>query len=318
MRRVGASRGVSAARGAAAVGLALSLAAGAADAQDDGPRVYQLVPLGAKAFTAFAVNKRGNEEPENGNLIPGSKIDTDIVVLRYVQTFGLAGRQFSPFVILPFGQVRSTVHEAAGDIVTESSGLGDAQIGGALGLFGSPALRPDAYARYRPVLSTSLLARVFFPTGTYSRDQPVNLGANRYAFQIGLPTGLIFGQAYGSPNLTTLEFLPTETFYEANDRPYGAARVTRAPQFSLESHLTRNFGPAVWLSADMLYRSGGATTTDGRPDHNPTQGWSAGLSGALRLAPRATVILTYQHVVERSDQGPNGWFFRTALVVPLR
>jgi hypothetical protein len=299
------------------LGLVLWFAAGAANAQDDGPRVYQLVPLGAKAFTGFVVNKRGNEQPENGGLIPGSKIDTDIVVLRYVQTFGVGGRQFSPFVIVPFGQVRSTVHAPAGNVVTQSSGAGDAQIGGTFGLLGSPALSPEAYARFHPMLSASLFARVFVPTGAYNQAQPVNLGANRYAFQIGLPTGLIFGQAYGSPTLTTLELLPTETFYEANDQPYGAARVTRAPQFALETHLTHNFNPAVWFSADMLYRNGGATTTDGRSDHNPTRGLSAGLSGAVRVAPRATVALTFQHVVERTDQGPDGWFFRTALIVPL-
>jgi hypothetical protein len=286
--------------------------------QDDGPRVYQLAPLGAKAFTAFAVVKRGNETPENGDVIPGSRIDTNILVLRYVQTFGLGGRQVSPFVILPTGYVRSTVHAPTGDVVTESSGLGDAQIGGTIGLFGAPALAPDAYAQYRAQVSTGLLARVFFPTGAYSRGQPVNLGAHRYAFQLGLPTGLVFGQTYLDPTLTTLELLPTITFYGANAEPYGATRVVKAPQFSLEGHLTRNLGPAAWLSADVLYRDGGETTTDGRPDHNPTRGWSAGLSGAYRLAPLATVILTYEHVVERSDQGPDGWFFRTALVVPFR
>jgi hypothetical protein len=42
------------------------------------------------------------------------------------------------------------------------------------------------------------------------------------------------------------------------------------------------------------------------------------VSGAVRLAPHATVILTYEHVVERSDNGPDGWFFRAALVVPFR
>ncbi len=39
---------------------------------------------------------------------------------------------------------------------------------------------------------------------------------------------------------------------------------------------------------------------------------------AYRPAPLATVILTCKHVVERSDLGPDGWFFRTALVVPFR
>lgn len=304
-----------------ATSLALALwlaAAGVARAQDDGPRVYQLAPVGSKAFTAFAVVKRGNETPESGDVVPGSKIDTEILVLRYVQTFDLGGRQVSPFVILPTGHVRSTVHGQTGDIVTESSGLGDAQIGGTIGLFGSPALAPAAFAQFRPPASTGLLARVFFPTGAYDRNQPVNFGAHRYSFQLGLPTGLVFGQSYADPTLTTLELLPTLTVYGANTQPYGANRVTKAPQFSLEAHLTRTFAPVFWGSLDMLYRDGGETTTDGRPDHNPTRGWSAGASGAVRLAPRATVILTWEHVVERSDQGPIGWFFRTAVVVPFR
>jgi len=287
-------------------------------AQDDGPRVYQLAPVGAKAFTTFAVAKRGNETPESGDVIAGSRIDTNILVLRYVQTFNLGGRQFSPFFILPSGRVRSTVHSPTGDVVSESSGLGDIQIGGTVGLFGAPALDPDAYAEFRTPISTQLLARVYFPTGTYRRSQPVNLGSNRYSFQLGLPTGFIFGQSYLDPTLTSLEVLPTVTFYGANTQPFGATRVTKAPQFALEAHLTRNFGPAVWASADMLYRNGGATTTDGRADHNPIRGWSAGLSGAIRLAPKATVILTYEHVMERSDQGPDGWFLRAALVVPFR
>jgi len=121
---------------------------------------------------------------------------------------------------------------------------------------------PDAFAQFRPQLSAGLLARVHFPTGAYNRDQPVNFGANRYSFQLGLPTGVILGQSYRDPRLTTLELLPAVTFYGVNSHPYGAARVTKAAQFSLESHLTHNLGPAVWVSADMLYRNGGETTTE--------------------------------------------------------
>ena len=297
--------------------IAVFFYAAGAHAQDDGPRVYQLAPVGAQNLTAFAVVKRGNETPESGDVIAGSEIDTNLVVLRYARTFDLGGRQFTPFFILPTGHVRSIVHSPTGDIVTDSSGLGDAQIGATFGLFGAPALSPPDYAQFKPEVSMGLLTRVFFPTGAYSADKPVNFGANRYSFQLGLPTGLIFGQSYLSPHLTTLEILPTVTFYGSNDQPYGAGVVTKAPQFSLESHLTRNFGRRVWLSADILYRLGGETTTDGKPDNNQIRGWSAGPSGAFRLAPKATLILSYEHVVERSDNGPNGWFFRTALVVPF-
>lgn len=67
----------------------------------------------------------------------------------------------------------------------------------------------------------------------------------------------------------------------------------------------------------MLYRNGGATQTDGIDNDNPIRGWSAGGSLAVPLTQSANLILTYEHVVERSDSGPIGWFFRSALVVPF-
>jgi hypothetical protein len=289
-----------------------------ARAQDDGPRVYQLAPVGAKTLTGFAVVKQSNETFQDEEVVSGSQFASNVVVLRYAETFDLWGRQLNPFVILPTGEVRQTVAGPGGVAGEASSGLGDAQIGAVFGLLGSPALTPDAYPAYRPFVTSGLLARVFFPTGAYSQAKTVNLGANRFAYQLGAPTTFMFGQSYTSRTLTALEVLPTVTFYEANDAPHGATRVTRAPLFSMEAHLTRTIGSAFWVSADMLYRSGGATTTDGAPDDNPTRGWSAGISGALRIRGQASVILTYEHVISRSDNGPDGWFFRTALVVPFR
>src|SRR4051812_44182846 len=93
---------------AQAVAAVLAGSAAPARAQDDGPRVYQLAPLGARNVTAFLVNKRGNETPEPGTIGPGSQIDTDILVFRYAQTFGVAGHAVTPFLILPTGELRST------------------------------------------------------------------------------------------------------------------------------------------------------------------------------------------------------------------
>ncbi len=299
-------------RGLLAAALTLGLGA-QAHAQDDGPRVYQLAPTGAQVFTVFAVVKRGNEGPEPGEVTLGSETDNNILVFRYARTFGLLGRQVTPFVILPTGQVKVTV-----DGSTEmSSGFGDAQIGGVVGLFGEPALSREAFAAFRPPFSMGLLGRIFFPTGAYSREAPVNLGANRFSYQLGLPTTFMFGQSYADPQLTALEVLPTVTFYGPNDEPFGADRKTQAPLFSLESHLTHNFSRRIWLSADVLYRNGGETRTDGVANDDPVRGWSAGASGALPLTRSTNLILTYQHVVERADSGPDGWFFRTALVVPF-
>ncbi|HEY1929442.1 MAG TPA: transporter [Caulobacteraceae bacterium] len=299
---------------AALAALGLSFAALSAKAQDDGPRVYQLAPEGQQILTAFLVNKRSDEGPDPGQTVPGTEMHTDILVLRYARTFDLAGRQFTPFAILPTGRLRAIQGPGTGDA---SSGLGDAQFGATFGLFGAPALDRAAYADYRPTLSMSLLGRAYFPTGDYSNDRPVNLGTNRFTYQLGLPTTFMFGQSYRDARLTAFEVLPTVTFYTANNAPFGANVRTQAPMFSVETHLTHNFPDRVWASFDMLYRNGGASRTDGVDNNDPVHGWSAGGTATLPFAGRTSLCFTFEHVVKRWDSGPDGWFFRTAVLAPF-
>jgi hypothetical protein len=295
--------------------IAALAAAGGAFAQDDGPRVYQLTPDGAKNVTVFAVAKRTNDTPSGDDVVAGSTFDTNVVVFRYAQTFDLAGRTFTPFMILPTGHVSGLL---GGTTKASSGGLGDAQFGATLGLIGSPALSPEAFAWYRPSFRTALFGRVFFPTGNYSSARPVNLGSNRFSYQLGLATSYAFSSSYLDRRLTTIELLPSVTWYDDNTRPYGASRVSKAPLFTVEGHATHNINPDVWFSADVLYRQGGETFTDGVPNQNPMHGWAAGGTAAVRLSPLATLALTYEHVVQHEGLGPVGWFFRTALIIPFR
>ncbi len=286
----------------------------AARAQDDGARVYQLAPVGFQTFTGFVVNKRGDEGPDPGQTTPGSDTRSGVLVLRYARTFDLAGRQFTPFAILPMGRLEVTQGGGLGDT---SAGLGDAQLGATFGLIGAPALDRASYAEYRPALSMSLLGRVYLPTGAYSGEQPVNLGANRFSYQLGLPTTFMFGQSFRDPHLTALEVMPTVTFYGANDEPFGADTRTQAPLFSVEAHLTHNLTPKIWLSADLLYRNGGDSRTDGVDNNDPIHGWSAGGTAVFPMIGKTSLALTFEHVVKRWDAGPDGWWFRTALIAPF-
>jgi hypothetical protein len=294
----------------ATVALAFSMTA---RAQDDGARVYQLAPVGFQTFTAFVVNKRGNEGPDPGETTPGSETRSDVLVLRYARTFSLVGHQLTPFAILPMGRIK--VAQGTGK-ATESSGFGDAQIGATVGLLGAPALSGEEYASYRPDVSMSLLGRIYFPSGAYSHEQPVNLGANRISYQLGLPTTFMFGQSFRDERLTTLEVLPTVTFYEANHEPFGANKRTQQPLFSVEAHLTHNITSRIWVSADLLYRNGGESRTDGIDNNDPLHGYSAGGTFVFPLGG-TSLALTYEHVVKRWDGGPIGWFARTAWIAPF-
>ena len=132
-----------------------------------------------------------------------------------------------------------------------------------------------------------------------------------------MPTTFAIGTSFRDPSLTTVELFPTLTFYQDSKSPGGAGKTEKNALFSVEGHLTHSFSRTVWVSADMLFRSGGGSTTNEVSDGNATHGWSAGGSAALVLARVGTLILTYEKVIERRDNGPDGWFFRTALVVPF-
>jgi len=110
--------------------------------------------------------------------LPGSDIDTDLAVLRYVTTVSLNGRQFSPFIIVPTGRVKSTLNDGVTPPAT-SSGFGDLQIGGTLGLIGSPALPRPEFLSFKPGFNMSVFAKVSFPTCGYISAKPGNLGSNR-------------------------------------------------------------------------------------------------------------------------------------------
>jgi len=46
-------------------------------------------------------------------------------------------------------------------------------------------------------------------------------------------------------------------------------------------------------------------------------GLSGGASAAVAIGQRVSLILTYERVIARNDNGPDGGFFRTALVLPF-
>ena len=54
----------------------------------------------------------------------------------------------------------------------------------------------------------------------------MNFGSNRLAYQLGLPTVFAWGQSYRDTRLTSLEVLPTVTFYNANGTSAASSPVS--------------------------------------------------------------------------------------------
>ena len=283
--------------------LFLVLACSPVSAQGDGARNYQLVPEGTRSVTLFAIGARANQPADSSAVVPGAKIQASLTVLQYSQAIALAGKQAQLFAALPYGRVKGTAPSASGTLSAEESGLGDATLSAFVGLAGAPSLGERAYAQYEPRFMLGVLGRIFVPTGEYDASSPINMGANRWALQLGAPMARYFGRSLLDSSLGSLEVTPSITAFTNNNDPHNANTLQQDPLFKLEGHLTRSFSRSFWLSADTLYQSGGETTTDGVKDGNAQRSLGVGATAGYTFTDTISASVTYGKVVKRNAAG---------------
>lgn len=275
-----------------------------AAAIDDGPRGYQFVPEGTNAVTVIGLFQEGNQSFGLGTALSGADIDIDIGLVQYTHSMNIAGNLGALFVVLPAGRVSGTLHTAVGDLEGDSSGIGDFIVGGVLGLYGSPALPKAEWAAYDPGLSVGLLGKVYVPTGEFSGDKIINLGADRWVGQIGLPISYYFGTSMLDPNLATLELVPSVTFFS------DSGDTSQEPILTLEGHATRNLGSRFWASLDGLYVYGGGTSTNGISNGDTQESFALGATLGVNVTPSFSMKFSYGEFVYHNTDGLDGRSFR--------
>lgn len=299
-----------------ACGVALAAAATPAFAVDDGPRAYFPLPAGTNVINVLGIFESSNSSLDPATALKGADLRLDIGVLQYTRTLDIGGQSGAIVVALPFGEVsgEATFEGPFGNLSqtfeTSSSGVGDINIGAIIGLVGSPAMTRAQFVQHKPGFSLGAMLWVTAPTGAYDPDKLINFGTNRWAIRLGAPLGWAIGGSYLSPNLTTIEFVPSVTFYTVNGDPFRADRRTQSALFRFESHLTHNFSRAVWASVDLTANSGGATQTDGLDDNNNKSWAGAGITAGMNFSPAFGLSATYGGIIAGNDAAPTGQGFR--------
>ncbi len=288
----------------------LALPAASARAQGDGPRTYQIVPAGTRVVSVYGLFTRGKQSVDPGSVIEGGDIAVDVAVVQYVHPVTLGNRVGGVFAVLPLGEVTGTLRIPGNDFSGSSSWIGDMQLGWVQNIVGPPPLTGKDFATWKPGFTFGLLGKLTTPTGAYSSDNVINLGANRWAFQLGTPITWYLGRSFVDPKLTTFELLPSVTFYTRNGDPNGADTLEQKPILRIEGHITRNLNQALWLSLDATSVHGGETTTDGIEGGNPQRALMLGGSANLTFSRSTSLKVSYGEVVSRNDDGPDGHMFR--------
>ncbi len=281
-----------------------------AQAQGEGPRAFELAPVGSQAVNVYGIFGRGNESFDPGSVIPGVEVEVNGSIIEYAHGFALAGEAGWLVASLPVGAGVASVQTSDGVRTYTRSGIGDLQLTATFGLLGSPALQEKDYEAYRPGFAVNLLTRAYLPTGLYDRTAPVNLGDNRRALQLGVPLAYYVGQSFLDPALTTFELMPSVIWYGDNDEPAHGNHSSQAPLLQLEGHITRNLNPVFWISLDALFLRGGGTTTDGVNDHNGQLSFALGLSASVAVSDTVSTTLSYTDAVSHNGNGAKGHVIR--------
>ena len=295
------------------LGLSLLLLAShsAAIAQDDGARLYMLVPDKTTIASLRLHRLHSNLAVDPAALAQDASLDTDLAVFQFVQAFRVRGSQGFVFLVVPGSRIRADADLPDPAMPGSISGFGDAQLGLVVGLHGTPALTAKDYAGHRPGLAVNALAKLFFPTGAYSSTRSINVGANRWALRLGAPIVYAVGKTMSDRELVTIELMPTITFFGANDEPFEAGRTRQKPLFIFEGHVTRGFSRDFWASIDLLWREGGEVEVDGTDAGNRQRALSLGGTATFALGKTSSLRLSAGSVVARNQFGPNGWMLRT-------
>lgn len=186
-----------------------------------------LAPKDSQILTAYGMFIDGNQALDPGVSSRNIDLEVDIGVFQYTHSFSIFDNACGAFLIAPFGSTEGTFNFSNFSRTGESSGLGDIQFGSVIGLYGSPALEVADYITYDPGFSLGLLGKLTAPTGEYDEDKVINLGANRWGLQVGVPMGYYLGDSLLDPDLTTFELLPSVFFFGDNSDPFRADETSQ-------------------------------------------------------------------------------------------
>ena len=274
-----------------------------AKAQGDGARMILWGPTGVSGAIPKWMNLKQNLTPAN-ILVNGADVQINAFPITVIHNFGIAGRFAQIMGNAVPGNVTGTLlvpdtnTQIPTSISINSGGFADGFIGFKFGLINQPALNVKEFATYKhKTFSMTSYTRVWYP-GSYDQTEELNLGSNRWTFELGLPMNIYLSKK--NPKRTTwLEVYPAIHLYTPNTDPTAITRANKTeqlPLFSLENHLSHNFTDKLWASLDMRYQYGGELKADDVKQDNKLNVLGGGATVGYQIIPPLAMHLSYGNV----------------------
>ncbi len=172
--------------------------------------------------------------------------------------------------------------------------MADTVVRFAINLNGGPARLPAEFVKAglpRTVLGASI--KVMAPTGQYDATRLINLGNNRWAFKPEVGFARRIGKAVLDVYGGVWFFTDNDDYAAPSPGAPGNLR-TQKPIGVTEVHLSYDFKPFLWISADLNYWYGGRTSVNGSESATTLQANSRlGVTGSIPLTRKQALKFSY-------------------------
>jgi hypothetical protein len=223
--------------------------------QEIEPRSYASIPKGLNAVVALYSVASGNVIMDATSPIQGLDATTHALIAGYVRTLGIFDKLARVQITVPFVYMAGSGDFKGVNTNGNRTGFADLRVRVGYNIFGSPALAPKDFQRFKEetVFGTSFV--ISAPTGQYFNDKFINLGSNRWGFKPELG----FSQRYKS---IYFEAMAGVWFFTANKEFIKTNTLKQDPLFSFQSNLIYNFPSGIWAAISGGYANGGSSSVN--------------------------------------------------------
>ncbi len=271
--------------------------------QGDGARMMLWGPTGVTGAIPKWMSLNQNITPAN-ILVKDADVNINAFPITIIHNFGIAGRFAQILANAVPGNVTGSLlipdsnTQIPTSVSINTNGFADGFIGLKLGLINQPALNVKEYSAYKhKTFSMMSYTRIWYP-GSYDKNEVLNLGSNRFTFEIGLPMNIYLSKK-NPKRATWLVVYPAIHLYTANTDLTALTRADKTeqlPLFSLENHLSHDFTDKLFASLDMRYQYGGELKADGVKQDNQINVLGGGATVGYQIIPPLALHLSYGNV----------------------
>ena len=246
-------------------------------AQDLEPRFLSSVPLKTN-YAGLVYGYSYGDILLNAQEIEGLNAKLNTVAVFYGRSFKVFDKPAKVDVALPyaFGKLNALVSQV--DTIAYKNGLVDPTIRFSIIIIGDKALGLQEFAkREKKKFKFGASFKVKAPIGKYDETKLINLGANRWGFQLKTAA------SYQPTKKIIIELHIDSWFFTENSSFNNGNTLTQKPLFTSQLHMAYLFNPKFWVSGSIGQVALGETSINGVEQDNDQKNSRYGFTASYKI-----------------------------------